>query len=175
MTEPGGEITAGAGGRGHLRASDSEREQVIGLLQTAFVQERLTKDEFDARVGRTLTSRTRAELAALSADIPAALMAAPPLRRPAESGSGKAAAAVLGSIAVWWGTILAASWWVRDNAAAQRSMGVAVGLVVLHLSIVSIWLVAVLLSRRASKRSARGPSPGGGDQAARIAGPLGCR
>ena len=58
MTEPGGEITAGAGGRGHLRASDSEREQVIGLLQTAFVQERLTKDEFDARVGRTLTSRT---------------------------------------------------------------------------------------------------------------------
>src|SRR6516165_7367569 len=107
MTEPGGEITAGAGGRGHLRASDSEREQVICLLQTAFVQERLTKDEFDARVGRTLTSRTRAELAALSADIPAALMAAPPLRRPAESGSGKAAAAVLGSIAVWWGTILA--------------------------------------------------------------------
>jgi hypothetical protein len=156
MTEPGGEITAGAGGRGHLRASDAEREQVIGLLQTAFVQGRLTKDEFDARVGRTLTSRTRADLAALSADIPAGLMAAPPRRLPAEAGSGKAAAAVLGSIAVWWGIVAAASWWVQDNAAAQRSLGVAVGLVVLHLSIVSIWLVVALLSRRASKRSARG-------------------
>lgn len=35
--------------RGRLRASDSEREQVIGALQAAFVQGRLTQDEHDAR------------------------------------------------------------------------------------------------------------------------------
>jgi hypothetical protein len=35
------------------------REQVIDLLETAFVQDRLSKDEFDERVGRALTSRTR--------------------------------------------------------------------------------------------------------------------
>jgi hypothetical protein len=52
---------------------------------------------------------------------------------------------------------------------------VVVGLVVLHLSIVSIWLVALLLSRRASKRSARGRSPGGGGQASQVTGPLACR
>jgi hypothetical protein len=173
MAEPGGEMTAGAGGRGHLRASDAEREQAIGLLQTAFVQERLTKDEFDLRVGEALTSRTRAELTALTADIPAGLMAAPP-RRDGEWSAGKAAAAVMGAIAVWWGIIVAASFWVRDDASAHRSVGVVVGLVMLHVSIVSIWFVALLLNRRASRRSARGLPPGGG-QASQVTGPRACR
>ncbi len=35
-----------------MRASHADREQVIGLLKTAFVQGRLAKDEFDLRVGR---------------------------------------------------------------------------------------------------------------------------
>ena len=75
MAEPGGEIAAGAG-RSQLRASHAEREQVIGLLKAAFVQGRLAMDEFDLRVGSALTSRTRAELAALTADIPAGLTGA---------------------------------------------------------------------------------------------------
>lgn len=41
------------------------------MLKVAFVQGRMGKDEFDARVDQTLTSRTHAELAALTADIPA--------------------------------------------------------------------------------------------------------
>jgi hypothetical protein len=40
------------------RASDADREQVIGVLKAAFVQERLTKDDFDARVGHAMASRT---------------------------------------------------------------------------------------------------------------------
>ena len=56
---------------GHLRASHVDREQVISALKTAFVQGRLVKDEFDARVGQALASRTRAELAVITADIPA--------------------------------------------------------------------------------------------------------
>jgi hypothetical protein len=55
---------------GHLRASHVDREQVISALKTAFVQGRLAKDEFDARVGQALASRTRAELAVITADIP---------------------------------------------------------------------------------------------------------
>jgi hypothetical protein len=43
---------------------------VIGVLKAAFVQERLTKDEFDARVGHALASRTCADLASLTADLP---------------------------------------------------------------------------------------------------------
>jgi hypothetical protein len=57
-----------------LRASRADREQVIDLLKAAFVQGRLTRDEFDARVGQALASRTYAELAAVTADLPAELI-----------------------------------------------------------------------------------------------------
>jgi Domain of unknown function (DUF1707) len=60
-----------AGGRGHLRASHADREQMIDVLKAAFVQGRLTMDEFDARVGQAFTARTYAELATVTADIPA--------------------------------------------------------------------------------------------------------
>jgi hypothetical protein len=69
MTEPGDERTA-AGGCGHLRVSRTDREQVIELLQDAFVQDRLTQEELDTRVGLALASRTYADLADLTADIP---------------------------------------------------------------------------------------------------------
>jgi predicted ABC-type sugar transport system permease subunit len=46
--------------------------------------------------------------------------------------------------------------WVGDNASAQRSVGVAIALVLLHVSIVSILLIALWIKRRASRRSARG-------------------
>ena len=51
MAGPGDERAARAGGRGHLRASHADREQVIGTLKAAFVQGMLGKDEFDLRVG----------------------------------------------------------------------------------------------------------------------------
>jgi Domain of unknown function (DUF1707) len=54
---------------GRLKASDADREQVIDLLEAAFVHGRLTKDDLDTRVGHALTSRTHADLAALTADI----------------------------------------------------------------------------------------------------------
>jgi hypothetical protein len=76
---------AGAPGRGRLRASHADREQVIEALKVAFVQDRLTKDEFDARVGRALASRTRVELAALIADIPAGPMTLLPPGKPARA------------------------------------------------------------------------------------------
>ena len=80
MAEPGDE-TAAAGGRGHLRASDADREEVIGALKAAFAHGRLTKNEFDARAAQSLTARTYAELAL--ARLPAEPAAARPLRKPA--------------------------------------------------------------------------------------------
>ena len=71
MGRPGDEIAAGAGGHGHLRVSHADREQVIDALEVAFVQGRLTNDELDARAGRALVARTHAELAAVTAGIPA--------------------------------------------------------------------------------------------------------
>jgi hypothetical protein len=58
-------------GRGRLRASHADRDQVIDVLKAAFVQGRLTKGELDARLGQTLAAQTYADLAALTADIPA--------------------------------------------------------------------------------------------------------
>jgi hypothetical protein len=89
MAGPGDEITAGAGG-GRLRASHADREQVIGTLKAAFVQGMLAKDEFDARVGQTLAARTYADLAALTADLPAGLAAAKP-PQPARAQGGQKA------------------------------------------------------------------------------------
>ena len=86
MTGPGDEVAADTGGGGHLRASHADREQAVGVLKAAFVQGRLAKDEFDLRMAQALASRTYAELAALSADLPAGLTAARP--EPARGSAG---------------------------------------------------------------------------------------
>jgi hypothetical protein len=80
MAARGDGIAAGAGGRGHLRASHADREQVIGMLKAAFVHGMLDRDEFGLRVGQTLAARTHADLAAVTTDLPAGLAApqAPP-------------------------------------------------------------------------------------------------
>ena len=70
---------------GSLRASHADREHVLDVLKAAFVQGRLAKGEFDTRVGQTLASRTYAELALLTADIPAGLIRAQSLRKPARA------------------------------------------------------------------------------------------
>ncbi len=83
MAGPGDETAAAEGrGRGGLRASHADREQVIGTLKAAFVQGRLTEDELDARADRVYASRTYAELAEVTADIPAGLLGARPARDP---------------------------------------------------------------------------------------------
>jgi hypothetical protein len=66
-------MSAGEGGRGYLRASHADRAYVIDALKVAFVQGRLTKDEFDQRISQALASRTYGSLAALTADLPARL------------------------------------------------------------------------------------------------------
>jgi hypothetical protein len=72
-------------GRRQFRASHADREQVIELLKAAFVQERLTQDELDTRVGLALASRTYADLADLTADLPAGPAAAEPAGSPART------------------------------------------------------------------------------------------
>ena len=69
MTGP--EEGAATAGQGHLRSAQADRDRVIATLKAAFVQGRLDKDELDARVGQALASRTYAELAALTSDVPA--------------------------------------------------------------------------------------------------------
>jgi Domain of unknown function (DUF1707) len=76
---------AAAAGRGHLRASDADRDQVVDTLKAAFVQGRLTKDELGQRATQALASRTYGELAALTTDIAVRLIEAQPSPRPART------------------------------------------------------------------------------------------
>lgn len=69
VTARGDKKAAGKTGRGRLRASDADRELAIDTLKAAFVQDRLTKDEFCVRVGEALASRTYADLAVVTADV----------------------------------------------------------------------------------------------------------
>ena len=78
-----------AAGHDRLRAGHADREQVIETLKTAFVDGRLTKNELAARTGRTLAARTYADLAALTADIPAGAV------EPAEPVTAEPVTAVL--------------------------------------------------------------------------------
>jgi hypothetical protein len=68
-----GDTTGAAWGSGGLRASDAEREQVIGILKAAFVQGQLSRIELDVRAGQAFAARTWADLAALTADLSAGL------------------------------------------------------------------------------------------------------
>jgi hypothetical protein len=82
VTGPEHQNPFAAAGRGHLRTSLADRERMVDTLKAAFVQGRLTKDELDARVGQTLASRTYAELATVSAGLPAEPAAVLPPRQP---------------------------------------------------------------------------------------------
>ena len=60
-----------------MRASHADRDQAINRLKAAFVQGRLTKDELVTRAAQAFSARTYADLAALTADLPAGLPAEP--------------------------------------------------------------------------------------------------
>jgi Domain of unknown function (DUF1707) len=94
-----------------VRPDPGARERVIDLLQAAFVQGRLTREEFGTRVGQALESWTGAELAAVTADLPAELIGTLPRHPPARArrrmsmntavtgGAGVVVAANVGMIA----------------------------------------------------------------------------
>ena len=113
-----------------LRASHVDREQAISALKAAFVQGRLTSDEFDARVGQALASRTRAELAAITADIPIGVQ---PVRRPDQPALGvKSGVCVTASAAVLAAVLWAAAWSAGSAAAGAAALAVS-GVVIFTL------------------------------------------
>ena len=58
-------------GYGNMRASTADRERAVDVLKAAFVEGRLTQDECEQRAGQAFSARTYAELATLTADLPA--------------------------------------------------------------------------------------------------------
>src|SRR6266511_4172563 len=64
-----------------IRVSAQERDETLRRLQTAFAEDRLNDEEFEARVRATLTARSQEELGQLLADLPAPKAQPVPARR----------------------------------------------------------------------------------------------
>jgi hypothetical protein len=131
MAGPGSEMTPGAAGSGHLRASHADREQVVNTLKTAFVQGRLTEIEFDQRVGQTFTSRTYADLAAVTADLPAGLIRAEQARKPAPAQAAQPVSKPL-----MWGAIA---------VTVAGMVSVVIGIPVNSLMLLTMGVLAILI------------------------------
>jgi uncharacterized protein DUF1707 len=126
MAGAGHEMSPAAPGSGHLRASHADREYVIGTLKAAFVQGRLAKDEFDQRVSQTLRSRTYADLAAVTADLPAGLIHAERRRQPSPARAAQPVNKPLmwGMCAVTLAGVLAAVAAFPVNSLTLLAMGI---------------------------------------------------
>ena len=142
MTKRPEDTRAATAGRVHLRASQADREGVIDALKAAYVADRLTEDEFEARVGQAFASRNQADLAAITADIPAYPVATQPARMPDRVVAGGTAAII--ATAALGGALLVG--------------GSALILWAITMTGVLLFTVSVLLSERQERRT-RGRRP----------------
>ena len=173
MAGPGDEIAAGPGGRGHLRASHADREQVIGTLKAAFVRGMLAKDEFDLRVGQTLAARTYADLAALTADLPAGLAAAKPPQPVRAQGDQKVlrpgrwiAVSTVAYAGAW-----AYELFLSPHGGDNQSFPLLIfGGFLVYLGTLIACVGAIIVNwqdKRSGGQSSRRPAPGAGGQGSR--------
>ena len=148
ITEPGDEI-AGGGGGGQLpecHAGHEHREQAIRTLKAALVQGRLTEDEYDERMGQASASRSGAELAALTADLPVGRMDAP--ARPPTANDVRVAVGAIIAAASLAAAILV---WQPDDGLAFMAFIVAA----VTLLVAPIVTVGLIVDVRHQKRSGR--------------------
>jgi hypothetical protein len=150
-----------AAGRSHMRASHADREHVIDTLKAAFVQGRLTKDELDQRVGQAFASKTYAELAALSADLPAG----PGRSRP---GPVRAQGPSLGDNKVLeWAIVGVLSPLVPLAAAVLNENQVILGLLGIMLMLdllIGLPFLMIVVGTRVEERRKKRRSPGSSGQ-----------
>jgi Domain of unknown function (DUF1707) len=161
-----------AGAQGQLRSSRAEREQAIDVLKSAFVQGRLGKDEFDLRVGQALASRTYADLAALTADVPSHVASAEAsdehAREPGRVLGFKTAARV-GAVGAG-PSMASAALVLAQSSGVPAVIGVlAVGLTGLIVAALLTALLMVLswVVRRPQQGPTQGPPSGPGGLASR--------
>jgi len=142
-TEPADEPADGD----RLAVSPFVREAVTGTLRAALVQGRLTQDEHDARMARASASRSAADLAALTADLPAGLTARPPAARDVWTGVGL----IMAAISVLVPIVLLQP----DNSLAFIAALGAAGTILLAPGMTVGLLVDVSHQRRSGRRRSR--------------------
>ena len=146
-----------AGGDGNVRASTADRERAIDVLKAAFAEGRLTREEHDARVERAYRSRTYADLAALSADLPAGplgtlssqAVAAPAAYLPAAQSRRTnplaIASLVCGLIPLLPATLAAIILGIQARRQIQRTGDGGGALATTGLALAALWIVLTLI------------------------------
>jgi hypothetical protein len=151
--------------RDQLRTSRADREQAIGVLKAAFVGGLLHKDEFDLRVGQALTSRTYADLGALTADIPGWVTSSQPsdedAGEPGRMLSFKTAARV-GAVGASPAMASAAVVMVQSSGLPAVAGVLLVGVTGLSVAVLLAALMMLLswVARRPQRRPTQGPPSG---------------
>ena len=174
MAGPGDEITAGATGHGRLRASRADREQVVSTLKAAFVQGMLDRDEFDQRVGQAFAAWTHADLATVTANLPAGLAAAQPptpARTPGKARVVRPGKVIVVATALYVGTSPFLVLWPTNSAVVDPSA--PPGLLPAAATLIYLFVLVVAggfaITGRRTKRSGgqlpRGQAPGPGGTA----------
>ncbi len=95
-----------------IRASDSEREQVVSDLRTHAGDGRLTVEELEARVDQALAARTRGELAGITRDLPGASVRARPATEPSADRFRPYVSVMVLLVAIWALTGAGYPWFV---------------------------------------------------------------
>jgi hypothetical protein len=87
----------------HMRVSDAERQAVTDRLAEHFSSGRLDQEEFDERVSRAMSAKTRADLSGLVSDLPSLKPPQPsaPLPRPPRRRPGLLGVVVFAVLAFW--------------------------------------------------------------------------
>ena len=104
-----------------LRASDADRHRVADILRDAAGEGRLEIDELDERLEAAYAARTYADLATITADLPAAAPAAAQIPQPA--GSSAIAVRHDSTISVMSGTTRRGPWELGASHTAFAIMG----------------------------------------------------
>jgi Domain of unknown function (DUF1707)/Domain of unknown function (DUF4190) len=101
MNANGNPPFAVGGERGKMRASDTDRDRVVELLNAAYSEGRLSKDEYDGRLDSALSAHTYADLDQIVADLPAARAPVAPVvpRAPVLPGAARTNGLAIASLA----------------------------------------------------------------------------
>jgi hypothetical protein len=150
---------------------------VIDTLKTAYVHGMLAKDEFDLRVSQAFASRTHAELAAVTADLPAEPTTAKPPKPAYTQGeqpvlrTGPLITVATALCAGVWMFGLLVPWPKNSEGELPGGVVLLVSLSTLMYLFVLVIAVGFMIANWREKRSGgqppQRPAPGAGGQASR--------
>ena len=154
-----------------MRAASADRERAVDVLKAGFAEGRLTQDEYNERMNRAYAARTYAELAAITADLPAGAIPTVypmPVYQPPVSTNSLARASLVLGVAEFFTMGLTAIPAIICGHMAKREMrqtgqrgdGLATSGLVLGYMAVIFWGILIVLSIVGAVISATGTGTG---------------